>query len=138
MTLHPQLLNEMLEVEVDAAVIRLTDRVAEIDLIEAFVYCWLTPRADGGIAIRLDGENYDSEPFRVTVVDRDGIELPSSQWPGQLFHSVHPVLQKAFACVRGAFEYHCHPSHTNESWDAYRMKIRLADLLDHLVSKAGR
>jgi hypothetical protein len=137
MTLHPLLLAELLEAEADVARQRLGGRVADVEVSGPLVYAWLTPREDGGVAIRLDGTRYDAEPFRMTVVGSDGGKLPAKQWPGELFHAIHPVLRRPFACVRGTYEYHCHPTHAADAWDAYRMRIRLADLLDHLVGKAG-
>ncbi len=138
MTFHPKLLAELLEAEADMARQRLGGRVAHIEVNGPLVYVWLTPREDGGIAIRLDGTRYDAEPFRVAVVDAAGDKLSSKQWPGQLFHAIHPVLRRPFACIRGTYEYHCHPSHAADAWDAYRMRIRLGDVLDHLLRKAGR
>jgi len=51
---------------------------------------------------------------------------------------VHPVTGEPFACVRGTWEYYLHTSHHQERWDAHRPRLRLADLLDHLLRKAGQ
>ena len=42
-----------------------------------------------------------------------------------------------FACVQGTYEYHAHPSHLEDDWARCRNVIRLPDLLDHLLRKAG-
>ena len=51
---------------------------------------------------------------------------------------LHPVLNRPFACIRGCAEYYCHPSHLQERWDTLRNTLRLADLLDHALRRAGR
>jgi hypothetical protein len=70
------------------------------------------------------------------VVDDDGGVVEHGRRPADLSHSTHPVLGRPFACVRGTFEYHCHPSHLNDRWDSYRPTIHLADLVDHLLRRA--
>jgi hypothetical protein len=90
------------------------------------------------VRLQLDGAHYDAEPFRVAVVDDGGSLVEHDRWPADLSHSIHPVLRRPFACVRGTFEYHCHPSHLNDRWDIHRSSIRLVDLVDHLLRKSGR
>ncbi len=88
--------------------------------------------------LRLDGRGYDAEPFRLSVVDGDGVPLPGAVWPPGLHHSQHPVLEVPFACVQGTYEYHTHPGHVADSWDRHRHRLRLAQLLDHLLRRCGR
>ncbi len=47
------------------------------------------------------------------------------------------MLHRPFTCLRGLHEYHCHPSHVTDAWDAYRFKYRLEDMLRILLDKAG-
>ena len=47
------------------------------------------------------------------------------------------MLDRPFACIQGTYEYHAHPSHLADKWSNYRNTIRLADLIDHLLRKAG-
>ena len=51
---------------------------------------------------------------------------------------VHPVLGRHFVCIRDCAEYYAHPSHLQEQWDTVRNTLRLAELLDHALRKAGR
>ena len=138
MSLHPLLLAEMLEDEVAVARTELGDRIADLAVIGDEVFCRLTDTNVGDATIRLDGREYDGEPFKVAVVDSHGVLAERASWPGTLFYTVHPVLGRGFVCVRGTFEYHCHPSHLGDRWDTYRYTLRLPRLLDHLVRKAGR
>jgi len=83
----------------------------------------------------LDAERYDGEPVGVLITDADGTVLPGSRWPTGLCQGEHPVLHRPFVCVRGTIDYHAHPSHTDDSWDRYRGRIRLADLVVHLLRR---
>ncbi|MHB1004092.1 MAG: hypothetical protein ACYC3S_00440 [Chloroflexota bacterium] len=136
--LHPVVLLDLLEAEVAVAEDRLGKRVASLSLIDHYVCCRFIAASGATYTLRLDGRAYDAEPFRVAVVDAGGNPLPPPQWPAGLCHGLHPVTGQPFACVRGAFEYHCHPSHLGDTWDRYRFRIRLADLLDHLLRRCGR
>lgn len=128
-------LAELLEDEVAVARDRLADRVAMLTVDGTAVLC--QPRGLDQI-LRLDGRGYDAEPFRFSVVDGAGEPLPGAAWPPGLHHSQHPVLDVPFACVQGTYEYHLHPGHVADRWDRYRHRLRLAQLLDHLLQKCGR
>jgi hypothetical protein len=137
-SLHPALLVEMLEEEVVVARQALGNRISELEVVGTDILCKLTDTNGGSTIIRLDGQNYDAEPFSVTVINDDGAVADRPKWPGALFHSIHPALGRGFVCIRGTCEYHCHPSHLNERWDTYRATLRLPQLLGHLLDKAGR
>lgn len=138
MSLHPVLLTELLEEEMAVAREALGDRISVLEALGSDVLCRLTSTNIGTAVIRLDGQDYDAEPFKVAVIDETGAIAAQPRWPGSLFAGVHPGLGRGFVCIRGTFEYHCHPSHLNERWDTYRFTLRLPRLLDHLVRKAGR
>lgn len=137
MSLHPTLLEELLEDEVSVARRALAARVSGLEVTGNGVLCFLTGTNVGDAVIRLDAKEYDAHPLSVFVIDETDGFAERERWPGSLFHSVHPVLKRGFACVRGTFEYHCHPSHLGDAWDTYRATLRLPRLLDHLVRKAG-
>ncbi len=136
--LHPVVLADLLDDEVAAAAERLKDRSAGLVHDGRFVRCPLLPAGDSLRWLRLDGRRYDGEPFRVAVCGPGGASLPVERWPQGLAAGVHPVTGEPFACVRGTWEYYLHPSHHQERWDAHRPRLRLADLLDHLLRKAGQ
>jgi hypothetical protein len=86
----------------------------------------------------LDGTGFDAEPFAVTITEDDGSAAPAGRWPAGLLSGIHPVLGRPFVCVRGCAEYYSHPSHFQDRWDTVRPALRLAELLDHLLRRAGR
>jgi hypothetical protein len=136
--LHPLVLADLLDDEVAAAMERLGDRAAGLRHDGRHVLCPLKEAGDARRWLRLDSARYDGEPFQVGVYSPDGAPLPPEGWPPGLLHSVHPVLGRPFACVRGTYEYYLHPGHHRERWDEHRSRLRLADLLDHLLRKAGQ
>jgi hypothetical protein len=136
--LHPVVLAELLDDEVAVAAERLGSRGAGLVHDGRHVRCSLGSVDDSRRWLRLDGLRYDGEPFRVAVCGPDGVPLPIGGWPAGLAHSVHPVTGEPFACVRGTWEYYLYPGHHQERWDAHRPRLRLADLLDHLLRKAGQ
>lgn len=136
MTLHPHIVADLLDEEAAVARERLGPRCASIEVQGTNVLCGI--EVTGHIyTLRLDGADYDSSPLGLSVVDDDGAAVPADGWPPGLNHGTHPILQRPFCCAQGTIEYHVHPSHTSDSWDKYRDQIRLADLLDHLLRRAG-
>jgi len=133
--LHRTVLNEMLDDEIATAEECLGGRVESISRTGPTISVHLGP--DGPL-IELDGRRYDSEPYRVRLVDPAGEPLTHEQWPAGMSLGQHPVLDRPFACIQGTYEYHAHPSHLTDHWSTYRNTIRLADLIDHLLRKAGR
>lgn len=138
MTLHPSLLGEMLADEAEAARSRFAGRVESIEHEGSDIYVRLGPTNIEHATIRFAGAGYDAEPFQVAVVSDNGDIAPQGQWPRGLFNSVHPILGRGFICIRGTFEYHCHPSHLGDSWSAYRQALRLPQLLGHILKKVGK
>lgn len=136
--LHPLVLADLLADEVAVASERLGCRVAGLWHDGRYVMCPLRPAGDAPRSLVLDGRWYDAEPLRVAVCGPDGLALAADGWPQGLVHSIHPVLSRPFACVRGTYEYHLYPGHHQDRWDAHRSRLRLAELLDHLLRKAGQ
>ena len=137
MTLHPDLLSDLLDKEIEAARTRLASRFVSLDRHGNDVMCVFDSTNVGRVVMRLDGRNYDSEPFRVTVIEGDGSVAPSNRWPGNLCLGPHPLLGYPCVCIRGTYEYHAHPQHLADRWDTHRASIRLPYLLKHLLRKAG-
>ena len=138
MTLHPAIVADLLDSEIEVAQQRLGDRISGLTRSGTDVRCVLADTNVGRAVLLLDAAGYDAEPMKLTVLDGAGRVLPGAAWPGALYYTEHPILGRPFACVQGSYEYHCHPSHLADPWDAHRRRIRLAELLDHLVGKAGR
>jgi hypothetical protein len=128
----------MLTDEVEAARLRLGARLDSVEKLGSDVLVRLNSTNVGGAMLRFAGKGYDAEPFQVAVVTDDGDIAPQQRWPGGLFHSVHPILDRGFICIRGTYEYHCHPSHLGDPWSAYRLTLRLPQLLRHILKKVGK
>ncbi len=136
--LHSKVLNDVLDAEVAVARERLGSRVTGIERLGALVDVTYVTLDGRPVRVRFDGTRFDAEPFRVAVVGEDGHILPHARWPLGLSLGEHPVHGRPFACLRGTFEYHTHPSHLEDSWDRYRSTLRLADLAHHVLTKGGR
>jgi hypothetical protein len=136
--LHPVVLNDLLDDELAVAVDRLTGRYNSLARAGREIHCDFETPSGQAYRLCLDGRRFDAEPFGVSFTDRQDRALVGSAWPPGLLHSQHPVLDRPWVCVQGSHEYHTWPGHVADSWDRYRHRIRLADLLDHLLRRCGR
>jgi len=135
-TLHPRVVNELLEAEAESIRLDLADRIEGIHVDGVVVY--VKPTAWGGKFLRLDGSEYDQKPFRVAVVGPDCQVLSVSDWPAQLnARTDHPIVQGPWSCIQGTYEYHTFPGHAAEGWDLIRTRKRMKDLVKHIITKAG-
>lgn len=70
-------------------------------------------------------ENYPSEAPSYSFKNAQGSFL--TQIPGvnngYINQSAHPLTGKAFVCAAGAREFHTHPSHINERWENYQIRL---------------
>ena len=72
------------------------------------------------LRLRLEAANWNEQPPAVALLNPDGTPWTAAL-PGGVFNgSAHPTTGRPFICMRGAREYHTHPSHLNETWDNYR------------------
>jgi len=74
------------------------------------------------LRLRLDCGQWDELPPSVELLKADGTPVTAAPPNvGGVFHpGHHPSTGRYFVCMRGAREYHTHPSHLNESWSNYR------------------
>src|SRR5258708_32457886 len=117
MALQFQVLRELLDDEVEVARARLVDRLDELRRDGTSVYCRFSIPDRISYVLRLNGQAFDAEPFRVAAVDAHDQILPPHQWPAGLCNGLHPVLGIPFACIRGTYEFHTHTSHVTDVWD---------------------
>lgn len=136
MALHPVVLADLLDVELQQARTRLGARARDLHREGSNLLMTLV-RPDGTWTLRLDGSGYDAEPFDVALVDDDGAVLPLERWISGFAHGIHSVLGVPWVCVSGTRAYYAHPSHFAERWDAVRYVHRTDSLLAHLLTKAG-
>ncbi len=136
--LHPMLVAELLDDEVAVAAERLGPRAESLAHDGRRVRCRVTGADGSGLWLRLDAVGYDADPIGVDVCDDAGATAPIERWPAGLAYGIHPVFGRAWVCVRGTAEYFNYPGHHTERWDTYRAALRIPELLDHLLRKAGR
>ena len=95
------------------------------------------------LRLRFTCDHWDEEPPAIELLREDGLGVqPGSAEHGRMFSygksifnpSAHPTTGKPFVCMRGAREFHSHPSHLGEVWDGFRGRSGndLLGLLDQL------
>ena len=74
------------------------------------------------LRLRLDCSGWDELPPSIEILHADGHgDLQAPPNAGGVFHpGTHPATNRFFVCMRGAREYHTHPSHIYEHWSNYR------------------
>jgi hypothetical protein len=135
MTLHPAVVAEMLEVEADSVRQRLGGYIDELELDGTRVL--IRPKSWSGRWMCLDGSEYDQRPLRLSVLDAE--RQQTDDWPGKLRAGSerHPILHEPWACIRGTYQYHAYPGHAEETWDQFRIGIRMVHLVTHILKNAA-
>lgn len=136
MTLHAELLAELLDLEVQVARAALGERAGDLHR-EGHHLLMTLQRDDGQWTLRLDGSQYDAQPYDLALVDAEGEVLPFDEWIPGLAHSVHPILDRAWACISGTAAYYCYPGHHADRWDASRYQQGADSLLATVLKKVG-
>ncbi|BAM93142.1 hypothetical protein S58_71780 [Bradyrhizobium oligotrophicum S58] len=74
------------------------------------------------LRLRFRCDDWDEVPPSIELLNREGHHLTTAPPNvGNVFHpGGHPSTGRPFVCMRGAREFHTHPSHTTELWDNYR------------------
>lgn len=136
MTLHPSVLADLLDVEVEQARSALGARAGDLHRDGPFLRMTIT-RPDGTWTLQLDGTRFDAEPYDVALVDDGGQILPFEQWIPGLAHSVHPVLDVPWFCSSGTRGYYIYPGHHLDRWNAGRYSLRADSLIRRVLDRAG-
>jgi hypothetical protein len=136
MTLHPELLGELLDLEVQVARAALGERAGDLHREGNYLLMTLK-RDDGQWTLRLDGTHFDAQPYDLALVDADGAVLPVEEWIPGLALNVHPILNRAWACISGTAAYYCYPGHHSDRWDATRYQQRADSLLAAVLRKVN-
>ena len=76
------------------------------------------------LRIRMVCDQWNDLPPSIELLAADGQYLAAAPPNvGSIFNgSAHPSTGRPFVCMRGAREFHTHPSHLGERWDGYRGK----------------
>ena len=74
------------------------------------------------LRLRLLCDNWNDLPPAVSLHATDGAFLSTlSAEPTGVFNpGPHPTTQRPFICMRGAREYHTHPSHVDDPWESLK------------------
>jgi len=88
------------------------------------------------LRVRLTCDDWNDRPPSIEFFDWEGRPLASIERdPAGVFNnSPHPVTGKPFVCMKGAREYHTHPSHTADAWETLKnnAKFTLGGILTQL------
>lgn len=136
MALHPELLAELLDSQVQVARAALGKRAGDLHR-EGSNLLMTLKRDDGTWMLRLDGAGYNAQPYDLALVGADGAILPLEAWIPGLAHSVHPVLNHPWACISGTAAYYSFPGHHVERWDAVRNQQGADSLLAKVLRKVN-
>ncbi len=74
------------------------------------------------LRVKMTCDDWNDLPPAISLHAADGslLTAPMSN-PSNVFHpGPHPTTQKLFICMRGSREYHTHPSHLGDPWDALK------------------
>lgn len=86
--------------------------------------------------VMLNLEDYDVEPPGLYILDESGkITWDRATLPPPPFvnGTKHPLEERDFFCIPGTYDYHSHPLHEHEAWDALRNSTPLAALVRKLA-----
>jgi len=88
------------------------------------------------IRLKLVCDDWNERPPSVQFLDWDGRPLSVIERdPAGVFNnSAHPTTGSPFVCMKGAREYHTHPSHMGDAWETVRGtdKFTLGSILTQL------
>jgi hypothetical protein len=90
----------------------------------------------GRLRLKLVCDDWNDRPPSVQFLDWEGRPLTAIQRdPAGVFNnSPHPTTGRPFVCMKGAREYHTHPSHIADVWETARGndKFTLGGILTQL------
>lgn len=96
------------------------------------------PRVDRDVLLYLDLTDFDADPPTAELLAPDRRPLPGEQWPksldGQGIVRDHAVYGRPFFCRRGVREYHEHPQHEDDPWDAHREGLPLHAIVTEILA----
>jgi hypothetical protein len=74
------------------------------------------------LIMKFDGWNAQPPSAEMATPDRRPLTRPLQGGPGIFHVGPHPATGRPFICMAGVREYHTHPSHIGDLWDAYRAR----------------
>lgn len=101
------------------------------------------PKVERPMLLALNLTDFDGQPPTAELLLPDRTPLPAGEWPGSLdgqgIVNGHRDYNRPWFCRRGLREYHTHPQHEDNPWDAHREGLPLHSLIEELLGElAGR
>lgn len=94
------------------------------------------------LLLAMELADYDGQPPTAELLLPDRSPLPKEQWPGSLnWQGVileHHKYDRPWFCRPGLREYHTHPQHDDDPWDAHREGLPLHTLVENLLDDLTR
>ena len=94
-------------------------------------------RFERELVLRSFCDNYDGQAITAELLLPNGDPLPDHEWPKTLGREAiirgHEEYDRPFFCRRGLREYHSHPQHEDNPWDAHRERIRIYHVVLELL-----
>jgi len=90
------------------------------------VDCSFSEKARTTLRVRLQCDDWNDKPPSVILLSADGVPLRSlpANPTGVFNGGLHHLTGLPFVCMRGAREYHTHPSHVNDLWEPLKGETR--------------
>ncbi|MHB8390261.1 MAG: putative metal-binding protein [Acidobacteriaceae bacterium] len=84
--------------------------------------CSFTAPARATLRLRLLCDDWNDLPPAISLHSADGVFLTTlPRNSTNVFNpGPHPATQRPFICMRGAREYHTHPSHVSDPWESLK------------------
>ncbi len=84
--------------------------------------CSFTMATRTPIRLRLTCDEWNDSPPSITLHNIEGVLIEARvNNPSGIFHpGPHPATGRLFVCMRGTREYHTHPSHLGDPWEAVK------------------
>jgi hypothetical protein len=121
---HPAASKALVEQEVSTLSDALAKRRGWIFHSIAFpmIDCSFTAPGRTALRLRLHCDNWNDLPPAVSLHSPDGTPLQTliPNHTGVFNQGPHPATGRPFICMRGAREYHNHPSHLADRWESVK------------------
>lgn len=91
-------------------------------LVFPLIDCSFAANGRTPLRLQLSCDNWNDQPPSIRLHAADGslLATPPVNPTGVFNPGPHPTTSRPFICMRGAREYHTHPSHVSDPWEALK------------------